>query len=172
MIHKLTSSDFSTILTIINDAAQAYKGLIPDDCWHEPYMSAESLKKDMDKGVEFYGYHEDGKLIGVMGLQEFPDVTLIRHAYVLTAHRNKGIGGKLLKFLLQKITKPVLIGTWKDTPWSIKFYEKHGFKVLGETDIKFLLKEYWDVSERHKQMSVVLADKKWFDRISDANYFC
>ncbi len=172
MIRSCTQADFSAILAIIIDAAGKYKGVIPSECWHEPYMTAEQLKKEMDSGVVFYGYEENGKLVGVMGLQEFPEVTLIRHAYVLTALQGKGIGGKLLKHLLAMTKKPVLIGTWRDTDWSIKFYEKHGFRVLQKRDINEQLRQYWNITDAHRDNSVVLADEKWFKQHSDANYFC
>ncbi|MFH1367492.1 MAG: GNAT family N-acetyltransferase [Elusimicrobiota bacterium] len=174
MIQKCNSSDFDAVLAIINDAASAYKGVIPDDCWHEPYMSAENLRKDIDAKVVFYGYEDqgsaaagNGKLIGVMGTQEFDDVTLIRHAYVLTSHRNKGIGGKLLEYIKTLSDKPFLVGTWRDTAWSIMFYQKHGFSVLDTKRIAHLLNKYWTVSDRHREMSVVLANRKWLDRAAN-----
>lgn len=161
MIRKCLDSDFEDMLSIINDAATAYKGVIPAQCWHEPYMSGEQLKKDIESGIEFYGYEDGGKLAGVMGIQYFPDVTLIRHAYVLTSMQGKGIGGELLTYLVTKTNKPILIGTWRDTEWSIRFYEKHGFRVLEKNEIDKLLKKYWKISEIHRKTSVVLADKNW-----------
>ncbi len=165
MIRQCVQTDFDSICSIINDAAMKYKGIIPAACWHEPYMSAEQLTKDIAAGVEFYCYEDNGKPAGVMGLQHFPDVTLIRHAYVLSAAQGKGIGGKLLTSLLAKTDKPVLIGTWRDTPWSIAFYEKHGFKALSKEELLPLLGKYWDVSDMHRENSVVLADKKWYDNM-------
>jgi GNAT superfamily N-acetyltransferase len=163
MIRECGGSDFDGIFAVINDGAAAYRGGIPAECWHEPYMPVAQLKKDIASGVEFYGYEEGGQLTGVMGIQHFDDVTLIRHAYVRTTEQGKGIGGKLLTFLLEKTDKPVLIGTWRDTPWSIKFYEKHGFRVIGKTEVLAMLSRYWDVSEVHRDNSVVLADAKWFN---------
>ncbi|HBU70414.1 MAG TPA: GNAT family N-acetyltransferase [Elusimicrobia bacterium] len=163
MIRRCVLKDHKTILSIINDAAMAYKGVIPPDCWHEPYMSPEDLQRDINYGVLFHGYEQDGELVGVMGLQEFTDVTLIRHAYIKTAYRGKGIGSQLLKYLLGLTMKPVLIGTWRDTDWSIIFYEKHGFTVVDRDVADSLLKKYWNVSDRHRESSVVLADPKWME---------
>lgn len=172
IIRRLDKKDFEGILAVINDGARRYKGVIPAECWHEPYMTAKSLENDIAAGVVFYGYEENGGLLGVMGLQDFPEVTLIRHAYVLTSEQGKGIGGKLLKDLLAKTEKPVLIGTWRDTAWSIRFYEKHGFKVLQKKDISEQLRIYWKITDAHRDSSVVLADEKWFRQHSEANYFC
>src|SRR5687767_14809360 len=133
MISKCQPNDFNEIYEIINDAATAYRGIIPDDRWHEPYMREEDLKSQIDEGVEFWGYKEDdGKIIGVMGIQFKKDVTLIRHAYVRTTKRNKGIGTKLLEHLCTISTTPVLIGTWADATWAIEFYQKHGFRLLSK----------------------------------------
>src|ERR1700754_2492660 len=130
MILKAEQSDFQDILDIINDGASAYKGIIPADVWHDPYMSEEELKIQVDEGVEFWKYLENGKVLGVMGIQDRGDVTLIRHAYVRTTERKKGIGTKLLTHLYTIAPTPVLIGTWKDAWWAIRFYEKHGFRLL------------------------------------------
>jgi N-acetylglutamate synthase-like GNAT family acetyltransferase len=161
MIRECDEKDFESILGIINDAAMKYKGVIPAECWREPYMSEEALKKDIESGVQFYGYEEVNVLIGVMGIQYFPDVTLIRDAYVRGSAQGKGIGGTLLRYLISKTDKPVLIGTWRDTEWSVKFYEKHGFKVLGKSEADALLKKYWVASKTHFDNSVVLADGKY-----------
>jgi GNAT superfamily N-acetyltransferase len=149
---------------IVNDAAQAYKGIIPADRWKEPYMSKDELRRGMDEGVTFWGYEEAGELVGVMGIQHVQDVTLIRHAYVRTAQQNQGIGGKLLSHLRRQTTRPVLIGTWKDAVWAIRFYENHGFRVVSPGEKDRLLRKYWSIPERQIETSVVLADQRWFDR--------
>ena len=171
MIRQCDDSEFEVIYEIINDAAQAYKGIIPVDRWKEPYMSKDELQREMDKGVVFWGYYEeDGKLVGVTGIQHVQDVTLIRHAYVRTAKRNQGIGGKLLSHLRKQTTRPILIGTWVDAVWAIRFYEKHGFRSVSSEEKDRLLRKYWSVPERQIETSVVLADQKWFDaRQREAN---
>ena len=122
--------DFDTVYTIINDAAEAYRGVIPADCWKVPYMSREELRHEIAEGVLFWGYEENSELAGVMGIQDVMDVTLIRHAYVLTAKRNQGIGGKLLAELLAQTTRPTLVGTWATAEWAIRFYQRHGFRLV------------------------------------------
>lgn len=122
-------TDFNTIYAIINDASIAYKGIIPSDRWKEPYMSVEELRTQIIEGVEFWKYEEGNEILGVMGIQFKFDVTLIRHAYVRTAARQKGIGGKLLKHLTNMTETPILIGTWADAFWAISFYTKHGFST-------------------------------------------
>ncbi len=146
---------------IINDAAQAYKGVIPPDRWHEPYMPIEELKHEIEDGVEFWGYHEAGELVGVMGLQDKGDVYLIRHAYVRTNRRNLGIGTKLLRHLEEMTDKPILIGTWTDATWAVRFYEKNGYRLLSRSETERLLKKYWKIPERQVVTSVVLANPKW-----------
>jgi len=163
MICRCKNSDFEVIYSIINDASQAYKGVIPVDCWKEPYMSRDELQYEIDSGVVFWGYEEDGELVGVMGIQNVKDVTLIRHAYVRTEKQNQGIGGKLLVSLLKKTNRPVLIGTWADAVWAIRFYEKHGFRLVSPEEKNILLRKYWSVSERQIETSVVLVDRKWLD---------
>ena len=164
MIRKGEDRDFEALYEIINDAAQAYKGVIPADRWHEPYMAKEELRREIRQGVEFWGYEEEGILLGIMGLQNVQDVTLIRHAYVRTGRRRSGIGGKLLRFLLGQTTKPVLIGTWAAAAWAVVFYEKHGFTRVTEKEKNFLLKKYWTIPERQIETSVVLADPRWLSR--------
>ena len=163
MIRPCDISDFETMYSIINDAAQAYNGVIPGDRWHVPYMSKDELNHDIDQGVVFWGYEEDGQLIGVMGIQDVKDVTLIRHAYVRTAKRNQGIGGRLLSELRKKTARPTLVGTWADAVWAIRFYEKHGFEVVTPQEKERLLKTYWSIPDRQIDTSVVLADQRWFD---------
>lgn len=149
---------------IINNAAQAYKGVIPEDRWREPYMSIEELKHEMEDGVEFWGYEETGDLIGVMGLQDKGDVFLIRHAYVRTSSRNRGIGTKLVRHLEQMVNKPILVGTWTDATWAIRFYEKNGYRRLSRPKTERLLKKYWRIPERQVVTSVVLANPRWRER--------
>jgi GNAT superfamily N-acetyltransferase len=146
---------------IINDGARAYKGVIPADRWHEPYMSIEELKHEIDDGVEFWGYEAAGNLMGVMGLQDKGDVYLIRHAYVRTKSQNRGIGRELLRHLEQRTDKPILVGTWTDATWAIRFYEKNGYRRLSRPETERLLKKYWKIPERQVVTSVVLANPKW-----------
>jgi GNAT superfamily N-acetyltransferase len=161
MIVKCTPRDLEKIYEVINDAAIAYKGIIPSDRWHEPYMSAAELKRQIDEGVQFWAYIENDELAGVMGIQFKGDVTLIRHAYVRSNYRNKGIGGKLLAQLSSMSTTPVLIGTWADAKWAIDFYLKHGFRVLPRWEVNELLHKYWIIPERQIETSVVLASSDW-----------
>jgi N-acetylglutamate synthase-like GNAT family acetyltransferase len=164
MIRPCRPDDFEVIWEIINDAAQAYRGVIPEDRWHEPYMLPVELKEQIEKGVVFWGMELDGKLAGVMGIQPVLDVTLIRHAYVRTVSRNQGIGGNLLKHLLRASTaRPILIGTWAAAIWAVAFYEKHGFRKVTPAEKDRLLKKYWSIPDRQVETSVVLADKKWFE---------
>lgn len=157
-IRKCDDRDFDAVFEIINDAAGAYRGVIPPDRWKAPYMSKGELRREMDEGVVFWGYEEDGTLQGVMGIQDVQDVTLIRHAYVRTARRNQGIGGRLLSFLRKKTAQPILIGTWADADWAISFYEKHGFKVVSREEKERLLRKYWRIPERQVETSVVLRE--------------
>jgi GNAT superfamily N-acetyltransferase len=158
MIRKCQDSDFETIYSIINDAAMAYKGIIPHDRWKEPYMPREELQHEIDDGVVFWGYEEDGILSGVMGIQDVMDVTLIRHAYVRTVRRGQGIGSKLLTQLRDTTKHPLLIGTWTDAVWAIRFYEKHGFRLVTKDEKNRLLKKYWTIPRRQIETSVVLAE--------------
>jgi GNAT superfamily N-acetyltransferase len=161
MIRRCDARDFSFIFTIINDGARAYKGIIPADCWTEPYMSRRQLKRQIDEGVAFWGYEEGGGLLGVMGIQNVKDVTLIRHAYVRTGSQKRGIGARLLSHLLDLASGPVLIGTWTEAVWAIRFYERYGFQLVGREEKDKLLKKYWTVPERQIETSVVLVDQKW-----------
>lgn len=161
-IRLCEKNDFETIHSIINDAATAYRGVIPDDCRKEPYMSREYLRHEMDAGVAFWGYEESGELLAVMGIQDVQDVTLIRHAYVRTSHRKRGIGGKLLTHLMTLITRAALVGTWAAAVWAIRFYERHGFRLVTWEEKERLLRKYWSITERQTETSVVLADKRWF----------
>jgi GNAT superfamily N-acetyltransferase len=161
MICKLTNTHFQAILNVVNDAANAYKGKIPDDRWKEPYMSAQELQRENKNGVQFYGYIEKNNLIAVMGIQRVKDVTLIRHAYTLTSHQRKGVGEKLLNNLLGLArTDRILVGTWETAPWAIKFYERHGFLLLSREETNKLLKNYWSIPERQVETSIVLEYKR------------
>lgn len=161
MIREGRPEDFDEILSIINDAAIAYKGIIPPDRWHEPYMSSDELKTQIEEGVRFSCYVDDNQIVGVMGIQDRRDVDLIRHAYVRTKQRKSGIGTQLLRELLRHSDKPVLIGTWKAADWAIKFYEKHGFALVDDEEKNRLLRTYWVIPERQVETSVVLADEKY-----------
>ena len=161
MIRRCDDRDFELIWAIVNDGARAYKGVIPDDRWTEPYMPRDELQHEIDDGVVFWGYQESGTLEGVMGLQQVQDVTLIRHAYVRTDSQKRGIGAQLLAHLREMAKAPVLIGTWADAVWAIRFYEKHGFQIVPAREKDRLLKQYWRISERQRETSVVLADPKW-----------
>jgi GNAT superfamily N-acetyltransferase len=162
MIHRCDEREFEMIWTIINDGAQAYKGAIPADRWTEPYMSKEKLQHEIDDGVVFWGHEEAGELLGVMGIQEVEDVTLVRHAYVRTSSQKQGFGGRLLSHLRELASGPMLIGTWADAVWAIRFYERHGFQMVSPQEKDRLLKRYWTIPERQIETSVVLADKRWW----------
>ncbi|OGP88997.1 MAG: GNAT family N-acetyltransferase [Deltaproteobacteria bacterium RBG_16_48_10] len=161
MIRKCNDTDSETILDIINDAAEAYRGVIPADRWHEPYMSCEELQHEIEAGVSFWGFEDENTLIGVMGIQDKGDVTLIRHAYVRSSHRNRGIGTRLLRILESTTGKPILVGTWADAAWAIAFYQKNGYRLLLAEEKRQLLKKYWTIPERQVETSVVLANPKW-----------
>jgi GNAT superfamily N-acetyltransferase len=163
MIRCCDGRDFELIWSIINDGARAYAGVIPADCWKEPYMSTGELRCEMEDGVTFWGYEENEALAGVMGIQQVDDVTLIRHAYVRTSSQKRGIGGCLLTHLRKLAHGPVLIGTWADAAWAIRFYEKQGFHVVAREQKEWLLKRYWKVPDRQAEASVVLADSTWQD---------
>ncbi|MFA5101070.1 MAG: GNAT family N-acetyltransferase [Candidatus Omnitrophota bacterium] len=157
-VRQCADNDLGVIFEIINDAAQAYRGRIPADRWKDPYMSEEELRHEIAEGVRFWAYEKGGVVLGIMGIQDVRDVTLIRHAYVRTASRNKGIGSKLLRFLMAQTEQPVLIGTWKDAAWAIRFYEKHGFMRVPEQEKNRLLRMYWQIPERQIETSVVLKE--------------
>ncbi len=161
MIRRCMDSDFRAIFEIINDAAIAYKGVIPDDRWHEPYMPEEEVRQQIEDGVIFWGIQKDSELVGVMGIQDKGEVVLIRHAYVRTTSRNQGIGKTLLRYLESLTEKPILIGTWKAASWAISFYEKNGYVRLSEAETDRLLRKYWSIPERQIETSVVLANRAW-----------
>ena len=157
MISEYTKNDSSKILYIINDAASKYKDIIPDDCWHEPYMSEKELINELNDGVHMYGYHDNNKLIGVIGVQEVKDVILIRHAYTLTSYQGKGKGGILLEYLLkQNQNSRLLVGTWKNATWAIQFYKKFDFILHTKEETTLLLKKYWNIPTKQIENSVVL----------------
>ena len=160
-IRRCLDEDFETIFLVINEAAQIYKGVIPADRWKEPYMSKTELEHEIRDGVRFWGYEENGNIVGVMGIQDLGDVSLIRHAYVRKTKQNQGIGKKLLVHLCGQATRPVLVGTWAAATWAIRFYEKHGFKQVTKETKDRLLRTYWSIPERQVETSVVLADDKW-----------
>ena len=150
-------SDSSKILYVINDAAVRYKGIIPDNCWHEPYMSEQELVDEFTDGVRMFGYNHNNKLIGVIGIQEIKDVILIRHTYTLTSYQGKGIGSALLKYLLKRNQNSrLLVGTWQNARWAIRFYEKFDFILHAKKQATQLLKKYWKISLKQIKNSVVL----------------
>jgi len=158
VIRSLLPSDFDNILKVINDAAYAYKGIIPDDRWKEPYMSSAELKEEIQSSVRFFGWMEGEHLLGVIGIQAIKDITLLRHAYVLPRFQRKGIGTRLLKYLLGLANTPeILVGTWVDATWAIMFYEKHGFKLMPSREKDMLLRTYWQIPDRQIETSVVLS---------------
>ena len=161
LITKSRTSDFKQIYEIINDAASAYKGIIPEDGWHEPYMSELELQNQIDRGVEFWCYSDNDEILGVMGIQDKSEVALIRHAYVRTTGQNKGIGSKLLHHLSELTKKPIFIGTWADATWAINFYKKHGFRLVSFSEKERLLRTYWTIPLRQIETSVVLANSDW-----------
>jgi N-acetylglutamate synthase-like GNAT family acetyltransferase len=162
-IRPCEERDIEIIYEIINDAAEAYRGIIPTDRWKEPYMSKDELRHEIDKGVTFWGYIENGELIGVMGMQDIEDVTLMRHAYVRAARQRQGIGGRLLSLLRKKTRRPILIGTWAAAVWAVRFYEAHGFSLVSPEEKDRLLKRYWSIPERQIETSVVLVERRSFD---------
>jgi len=162
MIRACGESDFQAILTLVNAAAEAYRGIIPPDRWSEPYMPADALADDIAAGIQFRGFTEDGALRGVMGVQEVKDVTLIRHAYVDPSAQRRGIGAALLAHCRAATERPMLIGTWAAAGWAIDFYQKHGFRITRAANKDRLLRTYWTIPERQIETSVVLADARWF----------
>lgn len=158
-LRRIIPEDFDDVLHIINRAAEAYRGVIPADRWHDPYMPAAELASEMADGVAFSGCIVDQRLVGVMGVQGRGNVDLIRHAYVLPEHQGDGVGSRLLRHLCDTGAKPILIGTWQAADWAIRFYERHGFVRLSYCDAAALLRTYWNVPERQIETSVVLASQ-------------
>jgi N-acetylglutamate synthase-like GNAT family acetyltransferase len=152
------------VFAIINAAAQAYRGVIPADRWHEPYMPREELEREIAAGVAFFVFEDEGRVAGVMGIQDKGEVALIRHAYVAPAVQRRGIGRALLRHLERLTDKPVLIGTWAAATWAIDFYVRNGFSVVSGGEKNLLLRRYWSIPERQIETSVVLADRRWAER--------
>jgi GNAT superfamily N-acetyltransferase len=156
-IHLCRDTDRAAILAIVNAAAAAYRGVIPADRWHEPYMHRDELDGEIAAGVAFWGHEENGRLTGVMGVQPVRDVELIRHAYILPGSQRRGIGGALLGQLRRLSSRRMLVGTWEAADWAIRFYRRHGFELVTPADKAVLLKTYWNIPERQIETSVVLA---------------
>ena len=158
-IRPCRDDERSTILAIVNAAAEAYRGVIPADRWREPYMPAHELDDEIAAGVAFWGYEADGELLGIMGIQPVRDVELIRHAYTVPARQGRGIGGALLEALVTRSTRPILVGTWAAAEWAIRFYERHGFERVSVARKTELLQQYWSIPERQVETSVVLVGR-------------
>ena len=161
VIRESTGTDVGMILTIVNDAAHAYRGVIPADRWHDPYMSSEELATEIADGVVFWVAEEDGRVLGVMGIQDKGDVALVRHAYVATTTQRTGVGTRLLRHVETLVDKPVLIGTWADASWAIEFYRRNGYTLLSPSEKDRLLRKYWSIPARQIETSVVLANRRW-----------
>ena len=166
MIRQCGDADLSVIAMIINDAAEKYRGAIPDDCWHEPYMPRPELLSEIAAGVRFWGWADSGSLVGVMGIQQVRDATLIRHAYVLSRLQGRGIGGTLLDLLMGQADGQMLVGTWAAAEWAVRFYERHGFHLVSPEEKDFLLMRYWRISDRQRETSVVL---RYMDQAHNRN---
>lgn len=162
-IRKSDAKDFAAMLAIVNDAAQAYRGVIPRDRWHEPYMPADELAKEIADGVVFWVAEDEGHLLGMMGIQDKGDVALVRHAYVATKAQRNGVGTRLLRHVESLTDKPILIGTWADASWAIEFYRRNGFAVVPKNDKDRLLRTFWSIPARQIETSVVLADGRWIE---------
>lgn len=160
-IRKSVEADFETILGIVNEAAHAYRGVIPVDRWHEPYMPADELAAEIASGVVFWIAEQDSRVLGVMGIQDKGDVVLVRHAYVAPATQRSGVGTSLLRHAEGLVDKPILIGTWAAASWAIEFYQRNGFTMVPSDDKDRLLRKYWSIPERQIETSVVLADARW-----------
>lgn len=168
IIRQGDDADFPTILSIINDAAHAYRDVIPADRWHEPYMSREELAREISAGVMFWVAEQEGRLLGVMGIQDKGDVALVRHAYVATTTQRSGVGTRLLRHVESLVDKPLLIGTWAAASWAIEFYQRNGFTVVASDDKNRLLRTYWSIPNRQIETSVVLANGRWRESQSPA----
>jgi GNAT superfamily N-acetyltransferase len=154
-------ADVAAIAAIINEAARAYRGVIPADRWHDPYMPADALEKEISDGVVFWVAEEEGRLLGVMGIQDKGEVALVRHAYVAPSAQRSGVGTRLLRHVEGLAGKPILIGTWASASWAIEFYRRNGFAVVPPGDKDRLLQTYWSIPPRQVETSVVLADGRW-----------
>jgi GNAT superfamily N-acetyltransferase len=160
-IRKSNAGDFDSMLALVNASAQAYRGVIPEDRWHEPYMSADELRQEIAAGVEFWVSQDRDRLLGVMGIQDRAEVELVRHAYVEPTAQGKGVGTRLLRHVLGLAGKPLLVGTWADATWAIDFYRRNGFAPVPAADKDRLLRRYWSIPDRQIETSVVLADRRW-----------
>ena len=161
IIRKSVDADFPAMLGIVNDAARAYRGVIPKDRWREPYMPPHELATAIADGVVFWVAEEDGRLAGVMGIQDKGDVALVRHAYVAPGTQRSGVGTQLLRHVEGLVDKPILIGTWAAASWAIQFYERNGFNVVSADDKDRLVRTYWSIPARQIETSVVLANARW-----------
>ena len=156
-IRRCRDSERAEIATIVNAAAEAYRGVIPADRWHEPYMPPDELEAEIEAGVAFWGYEDGGALVGIMGIQPVRDVDLIRHAYVAPGRQRHGVGSALLDHLAGSTNRPILVGTWAAADWAINFYRRHGFELVPPGRTAELLRTYWSIPERQIETSVVLA---------------
>jgi GNAT superfamily N-acetyltransferase len=161
VVRRCNDDEVPEILAIVNAAAEAYRGVIPADRWHEPYMSERELRDEIASGVAMWGYESDGRLVGVMGIQPVQDVDLIRHAYVTPARQGRGVGAQLIAHLRSSAPRRMLVGTWAAAQWAISFYERHGFRLVSNADTARLLRKYWRIPERQIATSVVLANPPW-----------
>ena len=168
VIRRSTEADFEAMLAIVNDAAKAYRGVIPADRWHEPYMPADELAREIAEGVVFWVAEQDGRLAGVMGIQDKGDVALVRHAYVAPTTQRAGVGTSLLRHVEGLVDKPILIGTWAAASWAIDFYRRNGFTVVSSGQKDRLLRTYWSIPARQIETSVVLANERWLGTQSRA----
>ena len=157
-IRPCRDDDFADLLAIINAAAEAYRGVIPPDRWHDPYMPAEELRREIAAGVSFWGFEAEGALLGVMGTQPVRDVDLIRHAYVRPGQQRRGVGAALIEHLRAAATRRMLVGTWAAATWAVDFYRRHGFEPVTPARKTALLETYWTIPERQIETSVVLAN--------------
>jgi N-acetylglutamate synthase-like GNAT family acetyltransferase len=157
------AADRGAMLAVINDAARAYRGVIPEDRWHDPYMPAEELDREIAAGIAFWVAEEQGRVAGVMGMQDKRDVTLVRHAYVATTAQRSGLGTRLLHHVQEQVATPILIGTWASAGWAIEFYQRNGFILVSDAEKDRLLRRYWSIPARQIDTSVVLADRRWFE---------
>jgi N-acetylglutamate synthase-like GNAT family acetyltransferase len=162
-IRRSTDADFAAILAIVNTAAQAYRGVIPSDRWREPYMSADELAREIAEGIVFWVAEENGRLTGMMGIQDKGDVALVRHAYVAPGTQRTGVGTRLLRHVEALVDKPVLIGTWAAASWAIEFYRRNGYTTVPSDAKDRLLRTYWSIPERQIETSVVLASTRWME---------
>jgi N-acetylglutamate synthase-like GNAT family acetyltransferase len=163
LIRQSVEADVAAIAAIINEAAQAYRGVIPADRWHEPYMPMDELEKEISDGVVFWVAEQEGRLLGGMGIQDKGDVALVRHAYIAPTIQRSGVGTRLLRYVEGLAGKPILIGTWASASWAIEFYQRNGFTVVPSSDKDRLLRTYWSIPARQIETSVVLADGRWVE---------